>query len=93
MLITVATRSEARSVFSRLNAGVLGTNPTRGINTCVNVFCVYDVLCIDNGVATDRSIVQGVLLTMHKFTRLKNARAQQRAVELLMDIYKLCSRK
>jgi hypothetical protein len=45
--ITVAARSKACSVFARLNTGIVGSNPTRGmISVCVYsvfvLFCVYE---------------------------------------------------
>jgi hypothetical protein len=45
--ITVATRSKAWIVFSLSNAGIMGSNPTQGMDVCivcvysVFVFCVY----------------------------------------------------
>jgi hypothetical protein len=38
--ITVATRSKAWTVLGRLNAGILSSNPTRGMDVCVHFFCV-----------------------------------------------------
>jgi hypothetical protein len=49
----------------------VGSNPTRGIDICGHVFCVFAVLCLGNSVATGWSIVQGVPLILHKFTKLK----------------------
>jgi hypothetical protein len=43
MPVTVATRSKAWTVFARSNAGIVGSNPTRGMDVCVRLFCV--VLC------------------------------------------------
>jgi hypothetical protein len=33
--IKVAARSKARIVFDRSNAGIVGSNPTQGIDVCV----------------------------------------------------------
>jgi hypothetical protein len=37
---TVAARSKALNVLVRSNAGIVGLNPTRGIDVCVRLFCV-----------------------------------------------------
>jgi hypothetical protein len=53
MPITVAALSKAWTVFARSNAGIVGSNPTRGMDVCVcvySVFCV--VLCVGSGLAT-----------------------------------------
>jgi hypothetical protein len=38
--ITVAVRSKAWTVFAHLNTGIVGSNPTRGMDVCVHLFCV-----------------------------------------------------
>jgi hypothetical protein len=43
--ITEAERSKARNVFARLNTEIMGSNPTRGMDVCVRLFCVCVVLC------------------------------------------------
>jgi hypothetical protein len=55
--ITVAARSRAWTIFALSNTGVLGSNPTRGINICVRLLDVCVVLCIGRSLATDRSPV------------------------------------
>jgi hypothetical protein len=45
--ITVAARSKARTVFARSNAGIVGSNPTRGMHVCV-----YSVFVLGSGLAT-----------------------------------------
>jgi hypothetical protein len=65
MPITVAARSKARNVFARSNAGIVGANPTRGMDVCVRLFSVSAVLYVGRGVSSDWSPVQGVLPTMH----------------------------
>jgi hypothetical protein len=37
---TVATQSKAWTVFARSNAGIVGSNPTQGMDVCVRLFCV-----------------------------------------------------
>jgi hypothetical protein len=71
MQITLAARSKAWTVFARSNTGVIGSNPTRGMDVCVRVFCVYAVLCIGSGLATGWSPAQGVLPTVYSIEKLK----------------------
>jgi hypothetical protein len=37
--VTVAARSKAWNVFARLNTGILGSNPARGMDVCMRLFC------------------------------------------------------
>jgi hypothetical protein len=67
--ITVATRYNVWTVFARLNAGIVGSSPTRGMGVCVRLFCVCAVLCAGSGLATDSSPVQGVLPTVYRILR------------------------
>jgi hypothetical protein len=62
--ITVAARSEARTVFARSNAEIVGSNPTQGMVVCARLFCVFIVLCVGSGLATGSSPLQGVLPTV-----------------------------
>jgi hypothetical protein len=64
--VTITERSKACTVFTRSEAGILGSNPTRGMDIwCVCAFlCVCVVLCLDRGLATSWSPVQGVLPTV-----------------------------
>jgi hypothetical protein len=43
--VTVASRSEAWNVFARMNTGIVGSNPTRGMDVCLRLFCLCVVLC------------------------------------------------
>jgi hypothetical protein len=65
----VAARSKPWSIFFRSNAEIVGSNPTRGIDVCLRLFCVCVVLCLGSGLATGWSLVQGVLPTVY---RLRN---------------------
>jgi hypothetical protein len=49
MPISVAAQSKARTVFARLNAGIVGSNSTQGMEVCVRL-CF--VLCVGSGLAT-----------------------------------------
>jgi hypothetical protein len=54
-----ATRSKAWTVFVRLKAGIVGSNPTQDMDVwCV---CVCVVQRLGSGLATGWSLVQGVL--------------------------------
>jgi hypothetical protein len=33
------------NIFARSNAEVVGSNPTRGMDVCLPLFCVFVVLC------------------------------------------------
>jgi hypothetical protein len=54
--VTVAARSKAWTVFARSNAGVVGSNLTRGMEVCV-----YSVFVLGSELATGWSLIQEVL--------------------------------
>jgi hypothetical protein len=77
----MAARSMAWIVFALAKAGIVVSYPTQGMDVCV---CV--VLCLDSGIATGWSLVQGVLLSVkNDYGTEEEARAQQGAVETLMN--------
>jgi hypothetical protein len=41
--ITVALRSKARTVFTRSNAEIVGSNSTQGMDVFLRLFCVFVV--------------------------------------------------
>jgi hypothetical protein len=49
--VPVAALSKARTVFDRSNSGIAGSNPTRGMDVCLRVFCVM-FSCVGRGVAS-----------------------------------------
>jgi hypothetical protein len=59
-MFTVAAQYEAWTVFDRSNAGTVGSDPTKGMDVCVGLFCVCVILCVASG----WSPVQGVLPTL-----------------------------
>jgi hypothetical protein len=61
---TVAARSKARTVFACPNTGIMGSNPTQGMDVCLRLFCVCAVLCAGSGFVTCWSPVQRVLPTV-----------------------------
>jgi hypothetical protein len=50
--ITVPARSKVRTVFASSNTGIVGSNPTRGMDDCVRIFCVCVILCVGSCLAT-----------------------------------------
>jgi hypothetical protein len=52
------------NVFARLNTGIMGSNPARGMDVCV--YYVFVFSCVGSGLATGWSLVQGVLPTVYK---------------------------
>jgi hypothetical protein len=71
MLITVAARSNTWTVFASSNAGIMGSNPTQGVDVYVR-YSVSVVLCVGSGLAKDWSLVQGILPTVCNIKNLKN---------------------
>jgi hypothetical protein len=64
--ITVVARSKAWAVFPRSNTGVVGSNPTQGMDVCVRLFCVCVVLCVGSTLTAGWSPDQGVLPTVYR---------------------------
>jgi hypothetical protein len=60
LLITVVARSKAWNVFACSNTGIVGSNPTEGMNVCLRLFCV----CVGRDLATGWSPFQGILPTV-----------------------------
>jgi hypothetical protein len=67
----VAARSKAGTVFVSSGTGILGSNPTQGMDVCLRSFCVCVVLFVGSGLATGWSPVQGVLPTVYRIKKLK----------------------
>jgi hypothetical protein len=44
-------RGLMHELFS-LDRGIVGSNPSQGMDVCVRLFCVYVVLCVGRGLAT-----------------------------------------
>jgi hypothetical protein len=79
--ITVAARSKAWIVFARLNAEIVGSNPSKRYRClCVRLFCVCVDLCAGSGFTTGWSLVQGVLPTVKKkdYETEEEARAKKK---------------
>jgi hypothetical protein len=69
--ISVTVRSKAWTVFARSNAGIVGSNPTQGMDVYERLFCFCFVLCVGIGLATGWSPVQGILPSVYKIKKLK----------------------
>jgi hypothetical protein len=76
-LITVAARSTVWINFTRWNIGIVGLNPTQGMDVCVRLFCVCVVLCEGSGLAEGWSPVQGVLPTVYSLRNWKSGQGSQ----------------
>jgi hypothetical protein len=50
--IKVAARSKTLTVFVHSKPGIVGSNPTPGMDVYVRLFRVYVVLCVENGLVT-----------------------------------------
>jgi hypothetical protein len=70
-------RVEACTVFARSNTGIVGSNPTEGMDACVHLFCVCEVLYVDSGLATGWSPVQEVLPTVYRVRKQTRGRSPQ----------------
>jgi hypothetical protein len=86
--ITMAARSKAWIVFVPSNIGVVSSNPTRGMDVCVSLFCV----CVGSGLATGWSSVQGVLPSVYRLNWKsvqgpKGCRAVEREREGLVEFF------
>jgi hypothetical protein len=68
--ITVASRSKARTIFVRSNTGIMGSNPTRGMDVCVRLFRVCVVLCVGSGLSMGWYPIQGYGLRNWKWPKV-----------------------
>jgi hypothetical protein len=66
-----------KTVFGRSNTAIVDSNPTRGMDVCVRLFCVYVVLCVDSGLATGWSPFQGVTQTVCRLINWKSGQGPQ----------------
>jgi hypothetical protein len=79
----MAARSKAWTVFARSNAEIVGSNPTQGMDVFV-LFCVY-VAALRRA---DPPSKESYRLCKKDYETEEEARAQQRAVEPLMNEWK-----
>jgi hypothetical protein len=60
------------TVLARLDAGIVGSNPTRGMDVYVYVYSLFVLSCVGRGLAMSWSLVQRVLSTvLDKETEVK----------------------
>jgi hypothetical protein len=73
--VTLAEWAKAWTVFARWEAGIVGLNPTQGMDVwCLCAFfCACVVLCLGRGLATSWSPVQGVLPSVNDQETEKSA--------------------
>jgi hypothetical protein len=64
--ITVAAQSKAWTVFARSNTGIVGSNPTWGMDVSVRLLCV-----LGSVVSTGWSPIQGALSPVYRIKKLK----------------------
>jgi hypothetical protein len=79
--ITLTARSKAWTAFARSNTGIVGSNPTRGMDVCVRLFCVCVVLYVGSGLATGWYPIHGAVPTVYRIKKLKKRPRSTRAVE------------
>jgi hypothetical protein len=82
----LAGGGEGRSIFARSKAGIVGSNPTWGMVVCVRLFCVCVVLCVNSGLATGRSLVQGVLPAAYRLGNWESGNGPQGLLEVVIAV-------
>jgi hypothetical protein len=71
--ITVAVRNKTWTLFARSNAGIVGSNPTQGMDVCLRL-CAFVLFCMfGSGLATGWSPAPGILPTLYRIKNLKKA--------------------
>jgi hypothetical protein len=66
MPVVVAEWSKAWTVLARLDAGIIGSNSTRGMDVYVYVYSMFVLSYIGRGLVMSWSLIQGVLLCVSK---------------------------
>jgi hypothetical protein len=76
----------SRAVFCRSNSGIVGSNPIQGMDVCVRLFCVCRVLCVVAALRHAEHLSKESHCLCKKENEIEEeTRAQQRAVEILMN--------
>jgi hypothetical protein len=80
--ITVATRTKAWTGFARSNTGIVGSNPTWGMDVCVCVYSVFVLSCVDVAALRWADPPSKESYRLYKDQEIeKAAKIQERAVE------------
>jgi hypothetical protein len=84
----VAALSKARTVFARSNAGIVGSNPTQGMDVCVCVYSVFVLSCMQVAALrrADHSSKESYCLCINDYETDEETRHQQGVVEPLMVV-------
>jgi hypothetical protein len=84
----VAAQCKAWTVFARSKAGIVGSNPTQGMDVCVCVYSVFVLFFVQVAALrrADHSSKESYRLCKKDYGTEEEARAQQRAVGPLMMI-------
>jgi hypothetical protein len=69
--IAVTTRCKTWTVFAHSNTGIVGSNPSRDMDVCVCLICVFVGLCVGSVLATVWFPVQAILPTVYRTKKRK----------------------
>jgi hypothetical protein len=78
--MTVIARWKAWTVFALSNTGIVGSNPIQGMDVCVCLFCVFVVLCVGSGLATDWSPSKESYWLWIRLRKLKSGQRQTKGL-------------
>jgi hypothetical protein len=84
---TVAAQSKSRAVLTPSNSGIVGSNPTQGMDVFVCVYAVFVLSCVQVAALrlADLSFMESHRLCKKVYETEEQARAQERAVESLIN--------
>jgi hypothetical protein len=90
--ITVTARSKAWIVFARSKSGIVGSDPTEGMDVRVCVYSVFVLSCVQVAALrrADPSFKESYRLCKKDYETEEEPRAQPRAIEPLMIEWMNC---